>query len=267
MKNRRPSIAVVKEWISSWDGELTGKNYKPFLFVRDVPSEGKSAMFESATTGRVHHYFSALEDETHALCEHDPDTGDIREQFALLPHIATQQIASRIGVKHPVYPGTTTSVVLTTDILLSKKRKDGVEHFAISVKPEKELYDPKTGVRTLQKLLIERLYWSLKSIEWILVTDKTLPRTRAKNLLFFAPARTNELADNTLISLAEFAATFRNEWADKTTLISLVQNVALKLNIDAKAAHALLGRCVWDRSLLISLDEEIISHESYIKLI
>jgi len=85
------------------------------MYVRDVPSEGTSSMVQSRITGRNHAYLSDHEFKVHLIAEYGRSTLDIREQFALLPWDETQSIASQIGIRHPIFPGTSTPTVLTTD--------------------------------------------------------------------------------------------------------------------------------------------------------
>src|SRR5450631_4218601 len=151
-KARKPSVAVVNQWIKAGFGQGSGPTFKPFMFVRDVPSMGTSSMVQSRITGRNHHYLSDQEFKVHLLAEYSQLTLDIREQFALLPWEETQSIAQQLGLRHPIFPGTTTPTVLTTDLLLDLKRPDGTELVAISVKLTKDL-----TARNLEKLLLEKV--------------------------------------------------------------------------------------------------------------
>ena len=52
-RSRRPPPELVEKWIKRGYGCGQGAAYKPFLAVRDVPSEGTSSMVSSRLTGRV----------------------------------------------------------------------------------------------------------------------------------------------------------------------------------------------------------------------
>lgn len=125
-KKRKPSLKAVSNWISRGYGQGEGAKYRPFLFVRDVPSEGTSSMVKSYLTGRAHHYLSKLEYSAHLIAEYIPSVIDIREQFALLPWSDTQKIASTLNIRHPTYPGTNIPIVMTTDLVLTLREADGV---------------------------------------------------------------------------------------------------------------------------------------------
>ena len=46
-KNRRPTVKTVLRWIQAGYGQGEGEAFKPFMYVRDVPSEGTSSMVSS----------------------------------------------------------------------------------------------------------------------------------------------------------------------------------------------------------------------------
>ncbi|MBV8666065.1 MAG: hypothetical protein JO269_06215 [Burkholderiaceae bacterium] len=80
-KARKPSLEIVWKWIKAGFGQGEGLTYKPFMYVRDVPSIGASRMVKSWTTGRNHHYLSRQEYKVHLLAEYSRWILDIREQF------------------------------------------------------------------------------------------------------------------------------------------------------------------------------------------
>ena len=67
------------------EGRGSGKlsNYKPWLYVNEVPSEGRSQRVYSHLTSRIHHVLSDLEFAIFLLLDHNPAVTDIREQFPL----------------------------------------------------------------------------------------------------------------------------------------------------------------------------------------
>jgi len=98
------------------------------MFVRDIPSGGLSNTVKSPVSGRIHHYITRQEYQVHLLAEYSPTIIDIRERFALLPWDETQAIASKLGIRHPRYPGTTTPTAITTDLLLTKRHLARISH-------------------------------------------------------------------------------------------------------------------------------------------
>lgn len=144
-------------------GQGTGKDYKPWLRVHEVPSKGLSSRIIGTKTGRIHQLLSQLETAQFFLLEWDDNVRDIREQFPLLPIQETTYIAEELKIKHPWNPRG--SSVLTTDFLITLKNNLGVHYSAIAVKPKTEL----SKQRTLEKLEIERIYWLKKNIPWQIV--------------------------------------------------------------------------------------------------
>ena len=261
-KARRPSPKIVESWIKAGFGQGTGMAYKPFMFVRDVPSIGASNTVKSWATGRNHHYLSRQEFKVHLIAEYTPSILDIREQFALLPWDETRSIASKLGIEHPRYPSTATPTVITTDLLLTMKRPDGMELIAISVKLTKDL-EP----RVLEKLLIERLYWSRRGIRWILATEKNIPNVRAENLQFFEMALNDDRAQKSGIDPRHFSRQFEANHAPNLCFNDILNRTSRDHDIDIQTGHNLLGTAVWKRASCIDIDAALLDHRSPVALI
>lgn len=260
-KNRRPSVGTVLRWIRAGYGQGEGGGFKPFVYVRDVPSEGTSSMVRSRITGRTHHYLSSGEFSVHLLAEYSRTIVDIREQYALLPWEETQEDAAKLGIKHPVIPFTKTPSVLTTDLLLSFKEPDGVRLIAVSFKLEKDLTP-----RTLEKLLLERAYWNRRGITWQLVTDKTLPSIRAGNLRFFENSIRNQDALRSGVDPEAFSRRFEQVWTPDRPFIDILREASNAFDVDSNVGHGLLGAAVWQRKSRLDVDHTPIAHKSYVTL-
>jgi len=260
-KTRRPTKKIVEGWIRSGFGQGDGPTYKPFMFVRDIPSPGLSNTVKSLLTGRIHHYVTRQEYKVHLLAEYSPSIINIRERFALLPWDETQAIARKLGFRHPTYPGTTTPIVLTTDLLLTKKHSDGMEQIAVSAAFTKHL-----NARTLEKLLIERLYWNRRGISWLLVTEKNMPELRAANLQFFELARNDDRARKSEISPALFSKRFEENHSQDLCFSEILEKTCRDLGIDVQTGHSLLGIAVWRRMSHIDIDAVALRHRAPVAL-
>lgn len=254
-RSRRPTPTLVNKWIKAGFGQGEGKDYKPFMYVRDVPSEGTSNMVHSRITGRKHDYLSDHEFKVHLLAEYGRATLDIREQFALLPWKETQDLAARLGIQHPWIPGTRTPTVMTTDLLLSLKRSDGVELVAVSAKLTKDLTD-----ENLAKLLLERLYWNRRGIRWILATEENIPATRTSNLKFFENALNDDRGTKSGIAPADFSRLFEQNWSSTLSFNHVMNKTINSMGIDEHTGHALLGLAVWSRNSRIDIDAKKLTH-------
>ena len=260
-KSRRPTPAIVRRWIKAGFGQGDAQAYKPFMYVRDVPSEGTSSMVRSRITGRNHTYLSDHEFKVHLLAEYGSATLEIREQIALLPWEETQSIAAQIGIRHPTFPGTSTPTVLTTDLLLTLARPDGMELVAVSAKLKQDL-----SARNLEKLLLERLYWNRRGIRWILVTEDNMHAIRASNLKFFETALNDDRATESGINPADFSHRFEEHWTPSLSFNSIMNKAIESMGIDVHTGHALLGIAVWNRDSKVDIDSTKLTHRGTVNL-
>ena len=161
-------------------GSGSGKDYQPFIDVRDIASKGRTHRVPSVTVGRVHHLLSDL--ELHVLLQLDwhLDVVDIREQFPI-PLEDSKQISDEMQIAHPSFQGT--DRVVTTDFLVDLEVSGKIHRKAISAKYAGHLDDP----RTLEKLELERRYWVSKDIPFYLVTENEIPEIVKRNIQWFHP--------------------------------------------------------------------------------
>lgn len=158
------------------DGRGTGRlsSYKPWLYVNEVPSEGRSQRVYSHLTGRIHHVLSDLEFAVFLLLDHNSAVTDIREQFPL-NRDDTLSISKEDHLWHPSQGKV--NLVMSSDFLVNSLSKTQPK-FALQVKYSEALKDP----RTVEKLEIERRYWQLKKIPWFLVTEKEIDKVVISNI-------------------------------------------------------------------------------------
>jgi hypothetical protein len=112
-----------------------------------------------------------------------PRLKDVREQFPLLELAETLGIAEQLGIVHPADPTSHEPCVVTTDFLLTFHDGFREVEFAVAVKPSADL----ASRRTLEKLEIERVYWSARNIAWRILTERELPRGLVKNMRWLLP--------------------------------------------------------------------------------
>lgn len=165
-------------------GQGRGEDYKPWLTVRDVPSDGLSTRIPGWTTGRVHHFFSKLESSYFYCLEWSPFVTDIREQFPLQID-TTLEIAERLGIKHPYVNHLNDYAVMTTDFLVDVNADNKPRMLARSIKPESEL----ASKRTIEKILIEKTYWEDQGIDFKVVTEREISKNLSENVDFIYTAK------------------------------------------------------------------------------
>lgn len=172
----------TEKWIKENRGKGNGKDYHPWLTVRDLPSEGRSHRVMGHLTGRTHHFFSDTELAAFLLIEWNPDVIDIREQFPLRIE-DTLSLAEQAKIPHPAASGY--HQIMSSDFFVDLSTSTGPQSMAIQVKVSSDLMDP----RTVEKLEIERRYWKRKGIPWYLITEKQMPSTVMANLDLLYSAR------------------------------------------------------------------------------
>ncbi|MBQ0833833.1 TnsA endonuclease N-terminal domain-containing protein [Marinobacter sp.] len=172
----------AEKWIKEERGRGRGKDYRPWLTVRDLSSRGRSHRVMGHLTGRTHHFFSDTELAAFLLLEWNPAVSDIREQFPLRIE-DTLSLAEQANIRHPEAGGC--HQIMSSDFVVDLSTHTGPQRLAIQVKVSSDLMDP----RTVEKLELERRYWKLKGIPWYLITEKQMPRTIMENLDLLYSAR------------------------------------------------------------------------------
>lgn len=260
-KCRTPDPGLVDRWIAAGYGQGDGAGYKPFMYVRDVPSTGTSSMVKSRVTGRTHHYLSRQEFKVHLEAEYSRCTKNIREQYALLPVAETQEIASELGVRHPIYPTTKTPTVMTTDLLITLAGPDGDQLLAISVKLTKDLTP-----RNLEKLLIEKVYWSRRGVEWLLITEKEISSHRINNLSFFELSLVDDCMSSSTVTPEDFSKQFEENWNRELSFNMIMAKATNEVGVDVHTGHTLLGRAVWNHQSRLDIERSTLTHRSGVYL-
>jgi hypothetical protein len=184
-RKRENTPDVIERRIKEGRGTGRGGDYKPWLLVQDVPSQGLSSRVKSVKTGRVHQLFSQLKYRSFLILDWSERITDIREQFPLLPMEETIIWSEYMGIKHPQDPKTKNPIVMTSDFLITIKRGDGVAEQVLSIKPSDHLSRP----RVLEKLELERQYWTKRQVPWHIVTERDIPKSLADNLDWLQPYR------------------------------------------------------------------------------
>ncbi|MDP4537966.1 TnsA endonuclease N-terminal domain-containing protein [Alkalimonas collagenimarina] len=166
----------------------SGKDYKPWLRIQDVKSKGKRSAIHGLKTDRTHHLLSSGEAELFYLVEFANSVVDIREQFPIFPLTYTQKVAELIGVEHPKHPVSKDPIIITTDVLLTKRsgNTQNTSFHAISVKLDSFLKDS----RAVEKQDLERVCWELLGVPFSLYVSNEKSMTKSANITWAtAPLR------------------------------------------------------------------------------
>ncbi len=170
-------------------GRGEGAEYKPWLYVHDVASRGRSSRILSG--GRVVHTLSDWETAAYRDFQWDPAVECIQEQYPL-PLDDTLRIAADMKIKHPADPRSRNPVPVTTDLVVTKREEQRTFRLARAVKEvsaiDLALAQTRRELvsigRTLQKLELERRYWAELGVNWDLLTEQHLSKVRKVNIEF-----------------------------------------------------------------------------------
>lgn len=166
-------------------GQGNFENYKPWLKIQDVGSQGLATRIRGNKTGRSHQLLSTLELDYLYLLDWSEDVIDIREQYPL-DLKETIALAKEVDLIHPPCSNPTQPIIMTTDFLITIRQPIGTKEAARTIKYSKDLADS----RVLEKFEIERLYWNERNIDWGIVTELDINKILVKNIKWLYKYRT-----------------------------------------------------------------------------
>ena len=210
------SEVTFQRWLKEGRGSGRQNEYKPWLTIRDLPSQGRSHRVFGHKTLRTHHLFSDLELAVFLLLEWQKDVTEIREQFPLQIEF-TREIAETHGIPHPAMSGV--PQYMSSDFLVDTSRPDE-PRFALQAKYSSELQKP----RVIEKLELERRYWEHKGVPWRLITEKEIPSTVVANIKWLYPAQRDDISEIDLALRTDF---YSHHFAQSkaATLIDLAKSL------------------------------------------
>lgn len=216
VKRYSHSEVTFQRWLKDGRGSGRQSEYKPWLTVRDLPSQGRSHRVFGHKALRIHHLFSDLELAVFLLLEWQRDVIEIREQFPLQREL-TLEIAEQHGIIHPAISGV--PQYMSSDFLVDTSRANE-PRFALQAKYSSELQKP----RVIEKLELERRYWEQKGVPWHLITEKEIPAAVLANIKWLYPAQHDELSE---IDLAHRTNFYSHHFAQSKapTLIDLAKSL------------------------------------------
>lgn len=176
-RKRSNTNESIQKKLNEGRGSGRFENYKPWLKIQDVATEGLATRIKGTKTGRSHQLLSTLELDYLYILDWSENVIDIREQYPLdLPE--TIALAKEVNIPHPPRSEPNNPIVITTDFLITIRQPIGTKEIARTIKPSEAL----TNSRVLEKFEIERLYWKERNIDWGIVTEMEINQTLVKNL-------------------------------------------------------------------------------------
>jgi hypothetical protein len=173
----------VAELLAQGYGSGSGPDYKPWIEVGDISSNGRKRLVPSHRFGRAVHVLSDVEYLMFLLLDWSSQVVDINEQFPL-DRALTLDVARRLGIPHPYYEGTKVPTVMTVDFMVTLVRNGQTVVEAFNTKVDEDV----DVERELMKLEIQRTALELMEIPHHLVLKSSLPQPLASNLAWLHDA-------------------------------------------------------------------------------
>jgi len=251
----------LDRWIKEGRGQGEGENYKPWLTIQDFPSMGRVTRVFGWTTNRIHHFFSDTQLKYFYLLDWEERVIDIREHYPLIDLEVVLKNTSDLKLDKFIDKKTKEPYILTTTFLITLLNPDGQKSFAArSIKYASEL-SKKT---TIEKLEIERRYWTAKGINWGIVTNKDINDTRAKNIEWIHSAMTSD--DCNGLSRDEFDDLLNGLLYrlidNQQNIREIISRFEKDYSLDARAGLLLFKHLIAGKRIALDMDKPINLNES-----
>jgi hypothetical protein len=232
--------------IKQGKGVGKGAEYRPWLAVSDVPSEGTSSQISGILIDRPFDLLSELEATYFFLVERKRSTVDIRECWPILDIDRTLELCARLGVRHQYgghYPAP-----FTIDFLITELIDGQLQYRAASIKTPEDATDPEVR----RRLSVEYLWCRDRGIPWKLVDTSKFDRKLLSTLRFmrtwfrhrYEPDKDSE---------DKFIECFRTAYSRNVPLARLIERVAKALHVTNAHAQDIFRYCVWTDGIATSL--------------
>jgi hypothetical protein len=251
----------LDRWIKEGRGQGEGENYKPWLTIQDFPSMGRVTRVFGWTTNRIHHFFSDTQLKYFYLLDWEERVIDIREHYPLIDLEVVLKNTSDLKLDKFIDKKTKEPYILTTTFLITLLNPDGQKSFAArSIKYASEL----SKKSTIEKLEIERRYWTAKGINWGIVTNKDINDVRAKNIEWIHSAMTSDdcnglsrdefddLLDGLLYRLID----------NQQNIREIISEFEKDYSLDAGAGLLLFKHLIAGKRIALDMDKPINLNES-----
>lgn len=239
-----------RKYLAEGRGQGLLDDYKPWIQIQDFPSQGIVSRVKGRKTGRVHHLMSNLELEYFYLLDWSEKTQDIREQYPLEDLTTAIFIAETAGIRYPYDKASGFPYIMTSDFLITTK--SGLT--ARAIKPAKEL----KKARVREKLEIERRYWKYQGIDWKLVTENEIPRTKVRNIQWLCSGQDVYCLIPDDKQRCQCKEAFL-ELYDKGSypIMVILQYVENDFRLEAGSGIAVFKMLVYEKQIILDLDKEI----------
>jgi len=226
-------------------GVLQGAQYRPWLYIRDVPSRGTSLGAQGILTDRPHQGLSNLEATYLYLMERRKSVVDIREQWPIFDLDRTLELCAELGVRHTYKRGLLEP--FTIDFVITELTEHGKSYRAASVKTPEDAADPSKRLR----LEVEHRWCEERGIPWTLVDTSLFDKTLLEILRFMRGWFRNRFDPAT--ELSSFLVAFNTAYRRNELLGELIERLTAILRLPQPLALDMFRYCAWSGQIEISL--------------
>lgn len=171
---------TIKRFLKEGRGQGEGSEYKPWLRVQDIASQGRSTRIYSYKLQRVIHLLSDLQLYYWYLLEFDNEgVLDVREQYPLLDFHELNIPVDQELEKKLFNTKTNVPHVFIVPFMVTRIDQNGNSFYeARVIKSSTEL----SKKATIDRLELQRRYFEKKQIDFGIVTEKDINKQLARNI-------------------------------------------------------------------------------------
>ncbi|MEK4286651.1 TnsA endonuclease C-terminal domain-containing protein [Paenibacillus sp. FSL P4-0502] len=160
------------------------EDYQPWLKVSDLPSRGRVTRLYSRKMDRTIHLLSDMQTMYYYSLEFDERVLFVKEQYPLLDVANNVLNMDEMLLKRLQSSDGTPHVIVTTFLITATDENGKEYNYARSLKVKSELEKK----ATLERLEIQRRYYTNLGIDWAIVTEDEINYTRGRNIEWVLPA-------------------------------------------------------------------------------
>lgn len=171
--------STIKRFLKEGRGSGYRENYKPWLTVQDIASQGRSTRTFSYTSDRVVHLLSDLQLCYFNLLEFDDLVIDIRENYPALDFHELNIPLDQALTKKLFNSKTKAPHVFTVSFLVTRIDDNNNPYYEARVVKTSSELEKKATIHRLELL---RRYFEKKQIDFGIVTEKEINKQLARNI-------------------------------------------------------------------------------------
>ena len=255
-KNGSSIASVHERYVRDGRGCGSGFDYTPWILVQDFASRGIVSRVKGRKSGRVHHLMSNNELAYFYILDWSDIVTDIREQYPLSDLDCAVNSAAQAGIRYPTDNVSGFPYIMTCDFLITTST--GVKARTIKMMAELE------NVRVLEKLEIERRYWAAHGVDWGIVTEREIPRQKAKNIEWLYTALGFTITGGEYELERGYCMLLNLLMRENCSIIEAANMIDGEVMLPAGTGLQLFKQLVLDRKLVIDLNQQINLNEGVV---